>query len=231
MKKLFTLLFSSICILSTVNAQEWNITSASFNALGTITAPTTVEGLTVYATSDATVVIDANNKSWNGLSFTSRLKLGGTGGFDATTLAPLSRVLAFPVTGPTEITIAAMSSSSGSDRLLNIRTADNIAIGEFSALGASLSGQTYSYSGGANTIYIYSPSSGVNIYYLKAVSTGPSNLNPAISNAKVVRTVFYGISGKVAGENFNALKKGAYIQKTTYDNGAVIMSKFLKSVD
>lgn len=230
MKKILTLIIGSFALLSTVSAQEWNMSSASFSALGTLAATTTVEGLTIYASSDANVVVDANNKTWNGITFSSRLKLGGSGTFDETSGAPVSRVLAFPVTGDASITIAAMSSSSGSDRSLTIRTADNVAIGTFPALGASIGGQTYSYTGGANTIYIFSPSSGVNIYYLK-VETGGSALNPAIINAKVVKTIFYGISGKLAGDNFNSLKKGAYIQKTSYDNGAVIMSKFLKPID
>lgn len=69
------------------------------------------------------------------------------------------------------------------------------------------------------------------LHFRSILVEGATSLNPAILNAKVVKNVYYGISGKVAGDNFNALKKGAYIQKTTYDNGAVIMSKFLKSVD
>lgn len=69
------------------------------------------------------------------------------------------------------------------------------------------------------------------LHFRSIIVEGVTSLNPAIYNAKVVKNVYYSISGRIAGENFNALKKGAYIQKTTYDNGAVIMSKFLKSVD
>ena len=57
--------------------KEWNISSADFNALGEISATTTVNDLTIYANSEKTVTIDDNNKSLDGMDFTSRLKLGG----------------------------------------------------------------------------------------------------------------------------------------------------------
>lgn len=147
--------------------KEWNISDASFNALGTLTSKTVVNGLTIHASADKSVAIDANNKSIDGMDFTSRLKLGGSGEFiDG---APTARVLEFEVSGNTKITVAGMSSSSGSDRELKIAagTMDNI-IGTFPALGASIGKQDFEYKGGATKIYVYSPSSGVNIYYMKA---------------------------------------------------------------
>ncbi|HEX7584926.1 MAG TPA: hypothetical protein VF373_09580, partial [Prolixibacteraceae bacterium] len=84
--KNFTLKLLSLLFLGffgfTSYAQEWNFSSASFNALGTISATATVESFTIAATADAAVVVDANNKSLDGIDFTSRLKLGGTGVFD-----------------------------------------------------------------------------------------------------------------------------------------------------
>ncbi len=151
-----------------VEAREWNMSSPSFNALGTIQATQTVEGLTIYAVSDATVVVDASEKVLGDMSFTHRMKTGGSGGFDANGL-PVKRVLEFEVTGNTRITIAAMSSSSSADRTLNLAANNKDSIfAQFPAMGASLTQGVYDYKGDAGKIFIYSPNSGVNIYYIKA---------------------------------------------------------------
>lgn len=153
---------------SVSTTMEWNMSTDAFNALGEIAATATVEGLTIHAFLDKTVVIDANGKTLDDMVFTHRLKLGGSGGFDDKGL-PVSRVLSFDVTGNTTITVAAMSSSSGSDRILNIAVDSmNGTFAEFPALGASLTKGVYSYVGGPAKILLYSPSSGVNIYYIKA---------------------------------------------------------------
>lgn len=175
--KNFTFKMLSVLLMGlmgiTVSAQEWNFSSASFNALGTIAVTTTIEGLTVYAAVGAEVVVDANNKTLDGMNFTSRLKLGGTGNFDADG-KPVSRVLAFSVTGNTTITVMGMSSSSSADRTLVIAAGNKeTEVGRFSALGASISKGEYTYTGGPTTIYLFSLSSGVNLYYLKAaLNTG-----------------------------------------------------------
>jgi len=164
--KMLSLLFLGFTGINT-NAQEWNFSTASFSALGTISTTTTVEGLTIVATADAVVAVDANNKSLDGMDFTSRIKLGGTGTFDAEG-KPVSRVLAFNVGGNSTITVMGMSSSSTADRQLIVAAGgkDNI-IGTFAALGASISKGEFAYKGEPTTIYLYSPSSGVNLYYIK----------------------------------------------------------------
>jgi len=145
---------------------EWNMSGAAYKYLGTIEATQKVAGLTVHAASDKSVTIDANNKTVDEMSFTNRLKLGGSGDFDENG-QPLARVLAIDVKGSTDITVMAMSSSSGEDRTLNIAAgrSDNL-IAEFPALGASLTKGEYTYTGDANTLFFYSPSSGVNVYYI-----------------------------------------------------------------
>ena len=153
---------------SASTTMEWNMSTDAFNALGEIAATTTVEGLTIHAFLDKTVVIDANGKTLDDMEFTHRLKLGGSGGFDDKGL-PVSRVLSFDVTGNTTITVAAMSSSSSADRVLNIAVDSmNGTFAEFPAMGASLTKGVYSYLGGPAKILLYSPSSGVNVYYIKA---------------------------------------------------------------
>lgn len=169
----------------TTYAQEWNISSPTLSVLGTITETKTIEGLTIAATADATVVIEGNNKTLDGVDYTSRLKLGGTGTFDADG-KPVSRVLAFNVTGNTTITIVGMSSSSGSDRILVIAAGKKeTEVGRFSALGASISKGEFTYTGGPTTIYLFSPSSGVNLYYLKATPLSTGLNKPAVPEFKV----------------------------------------------
>ncbi|MFA9388439.1 MAG: hypothetical protein ACERKD_01440, partial [Prolixibacteraceae bacterium] len=162
-------------------AQEWNFSSDTFNALGTISETATVEGLSIYASADASITIDANNKSLDEMSFTSRLKLGGSAKFvDG---LPSARILAFPVPGNTTITVMGMSSSSSSDRELLVSAGDSAnIIGRFPALGASISKGEFSYVGAATTIYIFSPSSGVNVYYLKAEAAAPAKPKVAYVN-------------------------------------------------
>lgn len=178
----------------TAFAQEWNMSSASFKDLGTISATTVVEGLTIYAIAGAEVIVDANAKTLDEFTFTHRLKLGGTGAFDAEGIVPVSRVLSFSVTGNTTITVMAMSSSSSADRTLVISAGNKTTeVGRFTALGTSLTRGDFNYVGGPTTIHLFSTSSGINIYYLKAsaLTTGIINTreqqmmifpNPAADN-------------------------------------------------
>lgn len=53
-------------------------------------------------------------------------------------------------------------------------------------------------------------------------------LNTSTITARIIETAYYDLSGRMAGRDFECLKQGAYIQKTTYDNGAVLVKKFLK---
>jgi hypothetical protein len=193
--KMLSLLFLGFIGIPTY-AQEWNISTASFNALGTLTATTTVEGLTMYSPASE-IAIDANSKSIDGFNFTHRLKLGGAGVFDAAGTTPISRVVAFSVTGNTTITIKGMSSSSTADRILVIAAGINTTeVGRFSALGASISSADFTYTGGPTTIFLFSIASGVNIYYIKATAliTGINDKqvqqmkifpNPATKNVSV----------------------------------------------
>jgi hypothetical protein len=178
MKNFYLKMFSLLFLLFTgitAQAQEWNISSASFNTLTTIATTTTVQGLTMWSPASE-IVIDANGKSWGGFTFTHRLKLGGTGTFEADNVTPATRVVSFPVTGNTTITVAAMSSSGTADRILVIAAGNKTGeVGRFTALGASLNGSDFNYVGGPTTIFLFSTSSGINIYYIKAALTTGMN--------------------------------------------------------
>ena len=91
----------------------WNMSDAAFNSLGTINSNKTINGLTIYATSSKNVVIDESAQEIDGLSFTHRLKFGGTGSSDA-------RCLSFHVDGDCDIDVYLMSASGSADRTLNV---------------------------------------------------------------------------------------------------------------
>ncbi|HKM93724.1 MAG TPA: T9SS type A sorting domain-containing protein [Prolixibacteraceae bacterium] len=160
----FTLFLSLFAFV--LNAQEWNISADNFNALGSIQADTTVEGLTIYASAEKSVVVDANDKTAGDMSFTHRLKLGGSGTV-TDSVAP-ERVVAFDVEGDVTITVAAMSSSAGEDRNLVMTTLAGDTLGVYLALGSELTMTEFEYTGEATTIFIFSENKGINIYYLKS---------------------------------------------------------------
>ncbi|MDR2841401.1 MAG: hypothetical protein LBV75_09145, partial [Paludibacter sp.] len=105
MKKL-TLL--TVVLLTTmlmgVNAQEkfWNFSVAPWGALS-ITADTVIDGMTIRASSAKTIALDASSKTIDGITFSRRLKFGGTG-----TLT--ERNISFAVQGPCSIVIYGCSS-------------------------------------------------------------------------------------------------------------------------
>lgn len=144
----------------------WNISDAAFNSLGTITSQTTINGLTIHATVNKPIVVDADAREINGYSFTHRLKFGGTGVNDA-------RMLSFRVDGDCDIDIYLMSASGSADRTLNVdKGSFGNTIQQISAYGSTISEGNVHYAGGATTIYLYSPSSGVNIYAIRVTYGG-----------------------------------------------------------
>jgi len=140
--------------------KEWNISQLVADGLlidGNIEVETTIDGLTIFPT----VTIDGSNKAVDAFEFNKRLKLNGSGSLT-------SRALKFNVTGACTITVYALSSSSSSDRILNVDDGTSV-VGTINAFGSSSSMETFEYTGGAGSLSLYSPSSGVNIYYVKVV--------------------------------------------------------------
>ena len=148
------------------NSKFWNISDATFNSLGTISSTKTVDGLTIHASSSKNVVIDESAQEIDGLSFTHRLKFGGTGSSDA-------RCLSFHVDGDCDIDIYLMSASGSADRTLNVdKGSFGSSLQQIPAYGSTISKGTVHYVGEATTIYLYSPSSGVNIYAIRVTYGG-----------------------------------------------------------
>ncbi len=135
--------------------KDWNMGSSSFSGLGTISSSTTVDGLTLVATSAKTMKVSTSGAlTVNGASYSTFLALGGSG-------STSYRAMKFDVTGPCTIKVVSKSSGS-SDRTLAVSNGSSV-LGTISA-PTSLAEGTYSYTGSAGTIYIYSQNSGINVY-------------------------------------------------------------------
>ena len=138
----------------------WNFSTSDFNSLGTISTTTTINGLTLVAKSDATLVVDGSVKDIDGHHFTHRLKTGGSG-------QSTSRHLYFYVTGACTIEVYLIS---GKTNPVEIRTL-NVYPDSYGGTplttmtaGETLSKVSYNYTGGATTIYMGSAKSGINLY-------------------------------------------------------------------
>lgn len=149
----------------------WNFSDAAFSGLGTLSASQTIQGLQIAADQTGTIVLDANSKSIDGYSFTSRLKTGGA-------MTATARYLSFAVTGDCTIEIYCISSKSTETHTMNV------AIGTWSntqqtydVKGDAIAKYTYSYTGSGTTVYIGSAASGINFYAIKVTYSGTTKLD------------------------------------------------------
>ena len=165
----------------------WNISDDAFNSLGALTSNTIVNNLLIAANATSAVTVDASSKTVDGISFTSRLKLGGAGTTE-------SRHVSFMVTGSCNITAYLISSSSSADRTLNIAAGTfNNVVGSMSAPGTAVNKQSFDYSGDATTFYLYSSSGGVNIYGIRLTYGSPTGIEAVtgyglpVTRQKIIR--------------------------------------------
>ena len=94
-------------------ANSWNFSETGWTA-GDITTNTTINGLTLTSNgSDSKWTIDGSNKSVEGVSYSQRLKSGGTGGFSEA--GEEKRTMKFDVTGDCTIYIDCCSASSSEE--------------------------------------------------------------------------------------------------------------------
>ena len=144
----------------------WNFSTDDFNALGSITSTTTVNGLTITASSDKAVTVATSAKTIEGIAFTHVLKTGGTG-------SAAARSLSFAVTGPCTIEVYLVSANATSERTLNFYAGSysGTPLTTFTA-ATTASKQSYNYTGGATTIYMGSANSGINFYAINLVYSG-----------------------------------------------------------
>lgn len=145
----------------------WNFSTSDFTALtGEITSTTSVNNLTIHATSDKKVTIAEGAKTIEGIAFTHVLKTGGTG-------SAAARSLSFAVPGPCTIEVYLVSANANSERTLNIYAGSygGTLLTTFTA-ATTASKQSYNYTGGATTIYMGSANSGINFYAINLVYSG-----------------------------------------------------------
>lgn len=254
MKK--TLLLAAVAAFTLgANAQKiWNFSNSPFGAVTSYSTTTTVGDLKIMAGSSSAVDMDANSKknlTASANSFTHRLKMGGSGSPDRVNAPylPTTRALVFNVSGPGQIKVCCLSSSSSAARKLTITNGTD-SLGFFDAPGSysdtetnTVGLQSFNYTGGAATIYIYSPSSGVNLYYLEATSYSgvPTGLSQSelneniligkneIQNRNRLSLEVYNLTGKkiISSDTNISLKelsKGIYVVKVAGTNQSMKFS-------
>ena len=150
----------------------WDFSTSDFNALGTITSSTTINGLTIVATSDNAVTIAEGAKTIDGHSFTHVMKTGGSG-------SAAARSLNFAVTGACTIEVYLISANATTERTLNIYSGSYGGTLLTTLPAATTAAkQTYAYSGGATTIHMGSANSGINFYAINLIYSGGDDPTP-----------------------------------------------------
>ena len=142
--------------ITAVSDHMWNFSDWDD---ATISSTTIIDNLEVKASSEKTIVIDGNNKSIDGYSFTKRIKLGGTGSVS-------ERNVHFKVSGNCIITVYGMSSSKNAERTIDINIG-GVVVAQLTNDGNAIDKVTYTYFGGETDVYVYSDNSGNNIYGIK----------------------------------------------------------------
>ena len=192
-------------------ANSWNFSETGWTA-GDITTNTTINGLTLTSNgSDSKWTIDGSNKSVEGVSYSQRLKSGGTGGFSEA--GEEKRTMKFDVTGDCTIYIDCCSASSSEERSINIYTkpytkesTEADIAKTIPAVAGNPVRQTYSYTGSATTITIQ-PAGGSNFYGI-FVKSGATGITKTVFNANGVNAPAYNLAGQKVYKSF----KGVVIQ-------------------
>lgn len=176
----------------------WNFSDSEFSGLGTISTTTTIDGLTIVATESKPITVDESGKTYGeGLKFTHRLKLGGTGN-------AAYRHLEFDVRGNCTIEVYCMSGNSSQSRSMvlakdewanTIQTWDGVT-------GTEVNRLTYQYVGGKATLYLGSGNSGVNLYGINVVYDTESGIEAVHreQNGKI-----YNILGQEVGADYRGV--------------------------
>ena len=163
-------------------------------------------------------------KTIGDLTFTHRLKLGGTGNGSY-------RNLSFDVTGPCTIDVYLMSASSTEDRTLNIYSG-NWGGTLLTSMPATTTAakQTYSYTGGVATLYVGSANNGINLYGINRDYSGGGDPTPTTvtlsyddnggSGTMADQTVNSGGSVTVAANSFTAPTGYSFKEWNTNSRGA-----------
>lgn len=168
----------------TATVKEWNFSNWT---AGNLTENKTIDGLSVYATTDKKMAIDGSNKTVDGVKYTQRFKFSGTGNVDNE--SSLNRVISFEVTEPCDIYIVAAHGGKSTDAsrplvIASYTDNDFTSLTELDRITYNFGDPTSStvkYTGTKTAkILIYSGKSGINLYDIK--------VTPATSSDKVTIT-------------------------------------------
>ena len=155
-------------------SHEWNFGDSQWNAASkpSYTTTTTIDGLTIYATSKKSVSLDGTGKTIDGVEYQGRFKFAGTG--SVTDVDNLARVLSFDVDGDCSIFVAFAHASNKDTRSLIVSSLLNNSVSKIEEISVEASQAmttTVNYKGGATKILLYSGNSGINVYDIKVSST------------------------------------------------------------
>ncbi len=184
-------------------AADSQVLNVSELEAGDITDVTSYGYFSVSANADKKVTVDENKKTGdNGMEFTKRLKLGGSGALE-------TRNVFFTTSGAATVTVYAMSSSSGEDRPLLLMSADGTELGRGTTLGAPadniIPALTFEVTAGG-TYYLWSEKSGINIYYIEVAEKSAASAGGA---------------GKTMSMNVSDLEAATITEFTTYGDFSV----------
>ncbi len=202
MKKIFTLLAVAAMAI-TAQAQTWNFSdweAKDYNKTETI------DGLTLsLSADDAKFTIDNNNKTFEDVKYTKRLKFGGKS--DPETM---NKVISFQTTGASDIKVIFTSSSgSGTGRYLNIAAGEvTNTIAHEEAPTSGVSAVSASYTGTEpTTIYVW-VDGGINIYAIYNTVSGSSAIENIAVDANAPVEYF-----NLQGLRVNNPENGLYIRR------------------
>ncbi len=145
----------SVAAAENQSTKNWNFSDAAFCSLKKVSATTTVDGLTLHATSKKSMkVAKATTKVGND-AYNYCVKLAGAGTTEY-------RSVSFALNGDTEIKVVAKASSKGRNLVLT-DAAGNL-LDDAVTVGTSSAEYTFDYEGSGETVYLYSTVDGVDLY-------------------------------------------------------------------
>ncbi|MBR1687719.1 MAG: hypothetical protein IJ710_04190 [Prevotella sp.] len=153
--------------LTAVTSKTWDFSTWTKEKY---TTTQIIDNLEIVATSAKNIEVDGNSKTFEGVSYTQRIKLGGSG-------APDDRCLHFKVNGPSLISVYGMSGKTGEDRPLGITVNETEEQTTFSGDEVRKAVYIYKETGTGVDVYVYSKSSGINIYGIKVEPLRSITLN------------------------------------------------------
>lgn len=119
---------SSSLMVSASETSSWNFKNSNFKSLGTISSTTTVDGLTLLATSSKTMSVKADTQTVGGTEYTYCLATGGSG-------STSYRAVKVPVSGSDTIKVTMKSSGSSS----SVDTSDGTVVTSYQSLVSAIS--------------------------------------------------------------------------------------------